>query len=129
MALFDFLKRKKEVEKAKQGKKLDREAGNVQEKIYSKPESSLKRTSGFFYESVDQPHISEKANYLMEKDQYIFKVPAGYNKNEIKKSVEGIYGVNVLSVNIIKIPAKKRGMSRRPILLQPRKARAWCTRP
>jgi large subunit ribosomal protein L23 len=38
----------------------------------------------------------------------IFEVLPNYNKNEIKNAVEGIYGVNVLSVNIIKIPAKKR---------------------
>ena len=34
------------------------------------------------------------------------------NKNEIRKSVEGIYGVNVLSVNIVRIPAKKRRLGK-----------------
>ncbi|MEK7080210.1 MAG: 50S ribosomal protein L23, partial [Patescibacteria group bacterium] len=60
------------------------------------------------YEIVKEPHISEKATNLAEKNQYVFKVIARSNKTEIKKAVEGIYGVNVLSVNIIKIPSKKR---------------------
>jgi len=41
-------------------------------------------------------------------NQYIFKVNSNTNKSEVKKSIEGIYGVDVLSVNIIKIPHKKR---------------------
>lgn len=126
MALFDFLKRKKQVaasreprqrrEKARQGKKPMKEAGKVkveqkekkQDEVVKKPSEDSKKASAFSYEAIDRPHISEKATYLMEKNQYIFKVPFSYNKNEIKKSVEGIYGVDVLSVNIIKIPPKKR---------------------
>ncbi|OGZ64528.1 MAG: 50S ribosomal protein L23 [Candidatus Staskawiczbacteria bacterium RIFOXYC1_FULL_37_43] len=57
---------------------------------------------------MTKPHISEKATYLAEKNQYIFVVPVSYNKKEIKNSVEGIYNVDVLSVNKVKIPAKKR---------------------
>ena len=45
-------------------------------------------------------------------NQYIFKVSPNYNKKEIEKAVEGVYGVDVLSVNIIKIPSKKRRMGR-----------------
>ena len=40
------------------------------------------------------------------------KTRIGYNKNEIKNAVEGIYKVDVLSVNLIKIPAKKRRLGR-----------------
>ena len=129
MSIFDFLKRKKEVEKAKKGKKIEKkvhpvksaEGGvlpkakqfNPAEKkeettIAQKPASSQKKNVKFFYEVIKQPHISEKATYLAERNQYIFKVLPSYNKNEIKKSVEGIYGVDVLSVNKIKVPSKKR---------------------
>ena len=34
------------------------------------------------------------------------------SKPEIKKSVQGIYGVDVIAVNIIKIPKKKRRLGR-----------------
>ena len=49
---------------------------------------------------------------LAENDKYTFKVYSNTNKLEIKKSVEGIYGVNVLRVNIIKSPKKKRRLGR-----------------
>ena len=57
-------------------------------------------------------HISEKSTYLAEENQYVFKVNLNSNTTEIRKSVEGIYGVNVLSVNIIKIPSKKRRLGK-----------------
>ena len=66
----------------------------------------------FSYEAVKQPHISEKATTLSESNQYTFEVLPNYNKQEIKKSVEGLYGVDVLSVNVIKIPAKKRRLGK-----------------
>jgi large subunit ribosomal protein L23 len=49
---------------------------------------------------------------LAEKNQYVFEVLPNYNKTEIKKAIEGIYGVNVLSVNVISIPPKKRRMGK-----------------
>ena len=119
MALFDFLKRKKETEKAKPIKKSAKKAEKVlvtsvrrspKDEGDKKPASAkaMARRGGFSYEIVKAPHISEKATNLSENNQYVFKVIARSNKTEIKKSIEGIYGVNVLSVNIIKIPAKKR---------------------
>jgi len=130
MALFDFLKRKEEVEKAKKPRKTEKksrpaksaEGGSLQksEAVVLKQESApvaksvrSKKVSGFSHEAVKQPHISEKATYLAEKNQYTFEVLSSYNKQEIKKSVEGIYGVDVLSVNKIKIPSKKRIMGGR----------------
>jgi large subunit ribosomal protein L23 len=119
MALFDFLKKKKQVEKAKNGKKIEKKATKKVEKVsVAKPEIKTEpvkarvKSSKFSYEAIKQPHISEKASYLAEKDQYIFEVSPNYSKNEIKKAVEGIYGVDVLSVNTIKIPAKKRRLGR-----------------
>jgi len=115
MALFDFLKRKKQKEKAKPAKKARPiEAGKKPEpKPVAQPVSKSKKTSVFSYEAIKQPHISEKATDLSEKkNQYVFEVLPGYNKKEIKDSVEGIYGVDVLSVNIVKIPAKKRRLGR-----------------
>ncbi len=122
MALLDFLKRKDEIEKAKKAEKkpakvLDTKIEEKkQEKVVEKVQTVVKSTKGkdvnFSYEAVKNPHISEKASYLAEKDQYTFNVSPNHNKNEIKKAVEGIYSVDVLSVNIIKIPAKKRRLGR-----------------
>ena len=127
MALFDFLKRKKEIERSRGGKLAEKNPAKKPEKISAgkKPDevrkevkpavqSSVKskKSLGFSYDAIKQPHISEKATYLSEKDQYIFEVLPNHNKKEVRKSVEGIYGVDVLSVNMIKIPAKKRRLGK-----------------
>lgn len=120
MSLFDFLKRKKQVEKAKKAtKEVEKVSVEKKEKIVkeekkttdSAPRAVAGKT-GFSYEVIKNPHISEKATYLSEKDQYVFKVSPNYNKKEIKNAVEGIYGVDVVSVNIIKIPSKKRRLGK-----------------
>lgn len=132
MALLDFLKRKKELEKAKEksvkkpnmpahaGKvldatkeerKVDKASTDLKKEEKIKPLKS-KSVKAFSYEIIKEPHISEKASILSESNQYVFKVNPRSNKQEIKKSIEGIYSVNVLSVNVIKIPPKKRRLGR-----------------
>ena len=71
-----------------------------------------KNEGKFSYNIVKEPHISEKATYMADDDKYVFKVYSNANKPEIKKAVEGIYGVNVLAVNVIRIPKKKRRLGR-----------------
>ena len=122
MAILDFLKNKEEETKklAKKPAKVSavKLTGKKSEKKIEKTETAIKtpstkiKNAKFSYEAIKQPHISEKASYLSEKDQYIFEVSPNYNKHEIKKSVEGIYGVDVLSVNIVKIPHKKRRLGK-----------------
>ncbi len=62
--------------------------------------------------AIKTPHITEKASDLATKNQYVFKVWPKTNKLEIKKAVEGLYKVDVLSVRIIKVPEKKRKLGR-----------------
>ena len=126
MALLDFIKKKKGAEKAKSAagqKKSEKKSAKVSAAVpigrQVKTETKAKpatagtiKNSKFSYEAIKQPHISEKASYLAEKDQYTFEILPNYNKNEIKKAVEGLYGVDVLSVNMIKIPAKKRRLGK-----------------
>ncbi|MCG2699886.1 50S ribosomal protein L23 [Candidatus Parcubacteria bacterium] len=64
------------------------------------------------YGVVKAPHISEKATDLGAINRYVFKVFSRANKVEIKKTIESIYGVKVLTVNIITIPAKKRRLGK-----------------
>lgn len=129
MALFDFLKRKKEAEKASASAKsyggtkkkpAEKKAGKVsdvkpvKEAKVEKPVKPVisKTVKTFSYNVVKEPHISEKSTNLSEMSKYVFKVYHNANKPEIKKAVEGIYGVDVLSVNIIKIPSKKIRLGR-----------------
>ena len=58
------------------------------------------------------PHVTEKATDFAKIGQYIFNVYERANKPEIKKAVEDVYGVKVVSVKIIKIPPKRRRLGR-----------------
>jgi|SRR3989344_1645316 len=108
MALLDFLKNKKE----KPGRHNAAALGG--EKVTEKKSEYLasKNAGKFSYDIVRDPHISEKGTYLAEKNKYTFKVYERSNKLEIKKAVEGIYGVDVLAVNVISIPHKKRRLGK-----------------
>lgn len=54
------------------------------------------------YDIIRSPVVSEKATILAEQNKYIFKVAIDSTKLQIKKAVEKIFGVAVLSVNTIK---------------------------
>jgi len=108
MPLLDFLKKKKQIDKAKKSAKKPAKT-LVKTEIQERP---VIKAGEFEYEAIREPHVSEKGSMLAENNQYVFEVSDRYNKPEIKKAIEGIYGVNVLSVNIVKIPAKKRRLGR-----------------
>ena len=52
--------------------------------------------------------ISEKATMLASQNKYVFKVLKHAGKFQIKEAIEGYYGVQVVSVNTIRISPKKR---------------------
>jgi len=54
------------------------------------------------------PHVTEKAINMGQENKYVFKISPEGNKAEVKKAVSELYGVNVIDVNIINIPKKKR---------------------
>ncbi len=51
--------------------------------------------------------VTEKSSLAMENNIYVFEVDPRANKIEIKKAVETIYGVKVLSVNTVNVKGKK----------------------
>jgi large subunit ribosomal protein L23 len=53
------------------------------------------------------PLISEKANLLDQKNQYIFIVDLKANKTTIKQAFEYVFNVKVSCVNTITCPPKK----------------------
>jgi large subunit ribosomal protein L23 len=122
MALKDFFKRKKsfpektkEIEEKKKGErekkeiKEQRESEVEEKKELKEIEGKRERKGkGVVPMVLYSPHIAEKSTKLIEMNQYVFKVFPKANKTEIKKAVENIYGVNVLSVRVIKLPKKKR---------------------
>jgi large subunit ribosomal protein L23 len=117
MALLDFLKKKEDAEKKKKPvEKKPAVSAEKEPKAAKEPKAvkaaTVSAKSGFSYEVVREPHISEKSSLLSANGKYVFVVSGNANKHEIKKSVEGIYGVDVLGVNLIKVPGKKRRLGR-----------------
>ncbi len=55
-----------------------------------------------------KPVISEKSYGLLEKSKYTFVVAPGANKTEIKIAIEKIFGVQVVSVNTLNRPGKRK---------------------
>jgi len=131
MSFLDKFKKNKKEEKKEapkkplKGKKLPKKTIKKAEKeeIEKKPEEKsvkteepkikLKKiTRGEERWVLKAPHITEKATDLSEKNKYVFKVFPKANKIEIKKAIQDLYGVDVLAVRIINIPARRRKLGR-----------------
>ena len=60
-------------------------------------------------EVLVRPVITEKVNRQMERSgRYTFVVGKAANKLEIKKAVQEFYGVTVVDVNTVVVPAKNK---------------------
>lgn len=120
MGIFDIFKKEK-VKKPKEIKKIKKppkvkveKKPKLPKKIkpeISRPKSKAK-ISKIVYQVFKSPHVTEKATDLVNNRQYIFKVWSKANKIEIKKAIESLYGVDVMSVKIIKISKKRRRLGK-----------------
>ena len=63
-------------------------------------------------EILIKPVVSEKSYHQIQENRYTFKVHKDAHKTQVRQAVEELFEVTVLSVNIIKMPAKpkRRGM-------------------
>ncbi|HEY9362417.1 MAG TPA: 50S ribosomal protein L23, partial [Chitinophagaceae bacterium] len=60
-------------------------------------------------EILVKPILTEKANSQQESlRRYTFKVARKSNKLEIKNAIEKFYGVTVINVNTVVVPAKSK---------------------
>ncbi|MCX6764435.1 MAG: 50S ribosomal protein L23 [Candidatus Nealsonbacteria bacterium] len=94
---------KKEVEKKPEKKEVKIEEPKIKIKKITRGEERW---------ILKGPHVTEKATDLVAKNKYVFKVYSRANKIEIKKAVQDLYGIDVLTVRIINIPARKRRLGR-----------------
>ena len=53
------------------------------------------------YDSILSPVVTEKSTNLSEINKVVFKVNSSADKRSIKKSIEKIFKVNVIKINII----------------------------
>jgi large subunit ribosomal protein L23 len=57
---------------------------------------------------IIRPVVSEKSYALLDRGVYTFVVAPGANKVEIRYAVESIFGVNVVKVNTLNRPGKRK---------------------
>jgi len=67
---------------------------------------------------LKRPLITEKASILMGQNRYVFVVDRQATKQEIKKAVEKIFKVKVISVQVILVKGKNRRFLRTRKLLR-----------
>jgi large subunit ribosomal protein L23 len=59
------------------------------------------------YQVIIRPLDTEKTRYQASKlRQYTFEVDRRANKVEVKLAIEAIFGVDVMAVNLMNVPAK-----------------------
>lgn len=59
-------------------------------------------------EIIKKPIITEKAMNLGEQRQYVFEVEPSANKIQIRKAIEEMFEVNVISIRTARIKGKVR---------------------
>jgi large subunit ribosomal protein L23 len=57
---------------------------------------------------IIRPVVSEKSYALLDQGVYTFIVAPDANKVEIRHAVEAIFGVNVVKVNTVNRPGKRK---------------------
>lgn len=60
------------------------------------------------YDVLREPLITEKVTRLKEEGKYSLIVDPKSNKRDIKSAAEKIFGVEILSVNVINTPVKTK---------------------
>jgi large subunit ribosomal protein L23 len=76
-------------------------------------------------EVLRQGILTEKSVRLQGQNQYTFKVALNANKIEVRRAVETLFNVKVVSVNIMRMPGKAKMVRRRGAPPRPLPAREW----
>ncbi len=67
------------------------------------------------YEVLRRPVITEKSTALREGNRYVFEVAHRANKNQIKEAVQRAFKVEVVEVNVMRVPGKMHRVGRRQV--------------
>ena len=67
---------------------------------------NIKISDERMFEIIRRPVVTEKATLASEFNQFTFQVPLDSSKFEVKKSVEQLFKVTVISVNTIRQQGK-----------------------
>ncbi|HMN19102.1 MAG TPA: 50S ribosomal protein L23 [Candidatus Moranbacteria bacterium] len=66
-----------------------------------------------------EPWITEKSHLGMQQGKYVFKVARRATKAEVKRAIEGLYGVNVKAVAMVNLPSKPKSYGRHVRVVAP----------
>ncbi len=69
--------------------------------------------------------VTEKSVKLQEQNKYTFEVALQANKIDVRRAVEQLFKVKVVSVNTMRMPGKPRSIRRRGAAPRPVEAREW----
>ena len=69
--------------------------------------------------------VTEKSVKLQESNKYTFEVALKANKIDVRRAVETLFKVEVLSVNIMRLPGKPKMMHRKSAPPRPIEPREW----
>ncbi|TME06832.1 MAG: 50S ribosomal protein L23 [Chloroflexi bacterium] len=69
--------------------------------------------------------ITEKTVKLQEQNKYTFKVALEANKIDVRRAVETMFNVKVVSVNIIRMPGKVKMFRRKGAAPRVQPAHEW----
>ncbi|HEX5429612.1 MAG TPA: 50S ribosomal protein L23 [Patescibacteria group bacterium] len=118
MSIIDRIKGKKDEAPKKASKKSPKKQEDVLSMVQEetptaeKTETVLKEDTGRAHHILLNYHLSEKSNLLSTFGRYVFKVSRHANKLEVRKAVEKVYDVHVVSVNIVRSRGKVRRSGR-----------------
>ena len=102
MALFGLKKDKK-----KEDNVLDL-VKDTPQTVADKTPTVQKGDTGRAHRILQRYHLSEKTNQFANNGRYVFKVHTDANKIEVKKAIESVYDVHVMSVNMLRVLGKNR---------------------
>ncbi len=122
MGIFDRFRKKTgtidlpkaEEKPSKEHEAVARHSAKVKEATESVPAVKATGAGELAFRLLKTPHVSEKAARHAEAGTYVFDVPVKAEKIAIKKAVEQLYKVSVVSVRTIRRAGKPMNRGRRP---------------
>jgi large subunit ribosomal protein L23 len=67
------------------------------------------------FEVIRRPLVTEKSTRLSESNKYVFEVDKKACKDQVRLAVEKAFKVNVVSVNIVKVPGESKRSGKRVV--------------
>jgi large subunit ribosomal protein L23 len=70
------------------------------------------------YDVLRRPMVTEKSNYQVRLNQYVFEVASDATRTLVKDAIEQIFKVTVVRVNVVNVAAKRarKSKSRRQVI-------------